>query len=346
MKGNMKQRFILYQRSGTFYCEDTQTRKQQSLRTKDEAEAKALLHSKNEAFRQPLLNQQIALAYLSATDSEAAKRTWQFVMDEMTATKRGDTHARHVTAMKDKAFDLIRTMPLLETRAEHLLKVLRTGTVATNVYLRRLHNFALDMSWQPKTILPRKQWPKPVYKEKRAITLAEHEAIVAREQNTERRGFYQLAWHIGAAQTDLAMLKGGGRGSGAKNHQLFPPQNPERGAAAFRRGHGGHIAGFARHRPAIPVSGHRPRQRPGDRIQATVPGVEHQGGDTAFLLVCVGRARENGGVSRTIRARGAGPQQPGRASDLRQAGAGVTAALGRLREKDYSTPAICHRTGG
>ena len=48
---------------------------------------------------------------------------------------------------------------------------------------------------------------QPVYKEKRAITLAEHEAIVAREQNTERRGFYQLAWHIGAAQTDLAMLK-------------------------------------------------------------------------------------------------------------------------------------------
>ena len=150
----MKQGFILYQRSGTFYCEDTQTRKQQSLRTKDEAEAKALLHSKNEAFRQPLLNQQIALAYLSATDSEAAERTWQFVMDEMTATKRGDTHARHVTAMKDKAFDLIRAMPLLETQAEHLLKVLRTGTVATNVYLRRLHNFALDMNWQPKGGIP------------------------------------------------------------------------------------------------------------------------------------------------------------------------------------------------
>jgi hypothetical protein len=207
MKGNVKTRFILYRRNGTFYCEDTQTRKQQSLRTKDPAAAEALIHSKNEAFRQPLLNQQIALAYLSATDSEAAKRTWQFVMDEMTATKRGDTHARHITAMKDKAFDLIRTMPLLETRAEHLLKVLRTGTVATNVYLRRLHNFALDMNWQPKSILPRKQWPKPVYKEKRAITLAEHEAIVAREQNPERRGFYRLAWHLGAAQTDLAMLK-------------------------------------------------------------------------------------------------------------------------------------------
>jgi hypothetical protein len=176
------------------------------LRTNDEAAATALLHSKNEAYRQPNLNHSIALAYLSAIDPEAAKRPWQFVMDEMTATKRGDTYHRHVTAMKDKAFDLIRNLPLLDTRADHFLKVLRTGTVSTNVYLRRLHNFALDMSWLPKALLPRRQWPKPVYKEKRAITLAEHEAIVAREHNSERRAFYQLAWHLGAAQTDLAML--------------------------------------------------------------------------------------------------------------------------------------------
>ena len=203
----MKARFILYRRNGTFYCEDTQTHKQKSLGTKDPAAAETLLHARNEAYRQPLLNQQIALAYLSASDTDAAKRTWQFVMDEMTATKHGETHHRHVTAMRDKAFNLIRDMPLLETRAEHFLKVLRTGTVATNVYLRRLHNFALDMNWQPKCILPRKQWPKPVYKEKRAITLTEHEAIITREQNRERRGFYQLAWHLGAAQTDLARLK-------------------------------------------------------------------------------------------------------------------------------------------
>ena len=67
----MKSQFILYRRNGTYYCEDTQTRKQQSLRTKDEAAAKALLHSKNEAFRQPLLNQQIATVYLTATDCDA-----------------------------------------------------------------------------------------------------------------------------------------------------------------------------------------------------------------------------------------------------------------------------------
>ena len=189
-----------------FYCEDTQTRKQESLKTKNEAEANTLLHSRNEAFRQPILNRQIALAYLSATDGDAAKRSWQFVMHEITATKTADTHKRYVTAMIDPAFDLIRDLPLLETRAEHFLKVLRAGTVSTNVYLRRLHNFALDMSWLLKSVIPRLQWPKPVFKSKRAITATEHAAIVGRELNAERRDFYELLWHTGASQTDAACL--------------------------------------------------------------------------------------------------------------------------------------------
>jgi hypothetical protein len=202
----MKPQFSLYRRNGIYYSQNNQSGKQESLRTRDEAAAKALLHSKNEAFRQPILNQQIALAYLSATDAEAAKRQWRFVMDEMTGTKQKDTRDRYITAWADHAFDLIRDLPLIETRADHVLKVLRTGTVSTNVYLRRLHNFALDMNWLPKSLVPRRQWPKPVFKPKRAITLTEHEAIVARETNPERRAFYQLAWQLGAAQTDLAML--------------------------------------------------------------------------------------------------------------------------------------------
>lgn len=206
----MKQRFILYRRSnGTYYSEDTETRKQQSLKTKDEATAQTLLHSKNEAYRQPILNQQIALAYLSASDCDAAKRTWQFVMTEIAATKADDTQERYVRAALDEAFELIRNRPLLETRAEHFLKVLRVGTVSTNVYLRRFHNFALDMTWLPKTVLPKKQWPKPQYKDKRAITSEEHQKIIEREQNVERRAFYELAWHTGASQSDLAHLHSG-----------------------------------------------------------------------------------------------------------------------------------------
>lgn len=37
----------------------------------------------------------------------------------------------------------------------------------------------------------------------------EHQAIVAREQNPERRAFYQLAWNIGASQSDVAFLEAG-----------------------------------------------------------------------------------------------------------------------------------------
>src|SRR5580692_7689206 len=90
----MKLRFILFRRAGVFYSEDTTTGKQISLRTKDEAEALTLLHSKNEAHRQPVLNFHIARTYLTATEPEIAKRTWQAPMDEMTRTKTGPTITR------------------------------------------------------------------------------------------------------------------------------------------------------------------------------------------------------------------------------------------------------------
>lgn len=204
----MKSRFILFKRAGVYYSEDTVTRKQHSLRTKDEAEAFAILHSKNEAYRQPVLNLQIARTYLTATDPEVARRTWQTAMDELTKTKTGNTHHRHLTAMKDKAFDLIRNLPLLETQSGHFLKVLNLGSVSTNVYLRRIHNFALDMNWLPWSILPKRQWPKVKFKEKRAITLEEHQRIIAAEVNPERKTLYQLCWHLGASQGDIAALKG------------------------------------------------------------------------------------------------------------------------------------------
>jgi hypothetical protein len=98
----MKQRYILFRRSGVFYYEDTTTGKQLSLRTKDEVEARTLLNAKNESFRQPALNRQIARTYLAATDSAMATRIWQVPMDEMTKTKTGPTRQRHECAMRDK----------------------------------------------------------------------------------------------------------------------------------------------------------------------------------------------------------------------------------------------------
>ena len=202
----MKHRFILFRRAGVFYCEDTTSRKQVSLRTKDEGEAETLLHARNESVRQPVLNLQIARTYLTATDPEIAARTWQAVMDEMTQDKKGPTLIRYQRAMADKAFDLIRDTPILETQSVQLLKAMRTGTVATNVFLRRIHNFAVGMGWLPWPILAKKQWPKVRFKEKRAITWEEHQAIIARELNPERRAFYECCWLTGGAQSDIACL--------------------------------------------------------------------------------------------------------------------------------------------
>jgi integrase len=103
---------------------------------------------------------------------------------------------------------LIRNQPILETHAADFLKVLELGKVSTNVYLRRIHNFALDMNWLPLPILPKRQWPQVRYKEKRAITFEEHQRIIAAEVNPERKMLYQLCWHLGENQGDIANLKG------------------------------------------------------------------------------------------------------------------------------------------
>ena len=83
----------------------------------------------------------------------------------------------------------------------------KDGSISTNIYLRRIHNFALDINWLPWPVLPMKRWPAIKFKEKRGITWEEHQAIVARELNPGRKAFYQLAWHLGAAQSDIAFLE-------------------------------------------------------------------------------------------------------------------------------------------
>ena len=204
----MKQRFRIYRRNGgRFYVHDSVTGKQESLGTSDRTTALRLLHSKNEASHQPAINLQIARAYLAATDPQVATRTWQFVMDEMVKLKRGGTKIRWETANKDKAYDTIRHVPLLETRPEHFLRVMESGTISTNMYLRRLQNLALDMNWLPWSVLPKKRWPVVKFKEKRGITWEEHQKIVAGESNTELRDYYELLWHLGGSQTDMASLR-------------------------------------------------------------------------------------------------------------------------------------------
>ncbi len=184
-------------------------KKQESLHTRDKTEAYRLVAARNETETAPAFSLQLARVYWKAGDSAAGTRHWQFVMEELVKTKKGETRSRWDTAVKDRAFEPLRRQPILETKAEHFLRVLSVGTVSTNVYLRRMHNFALDMGWLPWPVIPKKQWPAVRYQAKRAVTLEEHRAIFAREGNDERRAFYQMAWHLGASQTDIALLEAG-----------------------------------------------------------------------------------------------------------------------------------------
>jgi hypothetical protein len=90
----MKTRFRMFRRGNYFWSHDGETGKQETLRTKDKATALRLLHSKNEAYQQPILNLQIARTYLTASDPEIGKRTWQTVMNEIVLTKKNATRVR------------------------------------------------------------------------------------------------------------------------------------------------------------------------------------------------------------------------------------------------------------
>lgn len=206
---DMNDRYRLFQnhaRGGSLYIQDNVTRKQESLRTKDKATAERLLNARNEAARQPAINRAIAHAYLRAADPKMITRTWQDVMNAVLEQKRGETLRRWQTAVKDHAFDCIRQRTLLDTTTEELIKLVNRGTVSTNVYMRRLHNFSLDMDWLMKSIVPKRQWPRVVHHHGKAIKLEEHQCIIDREQNPERRAFYQLCWHLGGSQSDVACL--------------------------------------------------------------------------------------------------------------------------------------------
>jgi len=210
MQKVMNVTYRLYRRkNGKYYAQHNETGRQISLRTSDENTAKLLLQGHNEGSRDAQVSREVGLAYLSCTDPEAKKRTWAWVFAEVLKTKSKDTdnYRRWSVAIRDKAFNSIRTMPLIDTRSDHFLKVLHEGSVSTNVFLRRIHNFAIDMAWLARPVIVKRQWPKVKHRKKRAVTWEEQKLIMSGEKNTERRDFYELLWHTGASQGDLAILR-------------------------------------------------------------------------------------------------------------------------------------------
>src|ERR1700739_3307436 len=165
----MKNQYRLFQRnSGIYFVQNNVTGKQESLKTRDKAVAARLFNARNEAHQQPAINIQIAKAYWAAADASFVKRTWIEVMAEFVKTKSKSNRTRSERAVLDKSYDTIRDLQLIETRAEHFLAVLESSKVSTNNYLRRFHNFALDMGWLPWPVLPKRQWPQIRHKTKRA----------------------------------------------------------------------------------------------------------------------------------------------------------------------------------
>lgn len=205
----MKARYRLIRRGirgNVYYCVDSKTGKRTSLRTNDEDEAQQILDAKNQSQRQPLLNLQIAKAYLTGKDSKMTTRTWGDALQIIISEKSGATQRRWQTVEKDKALSQIFRSVIVDTESDELIAAAKRGTVSTKVFLRRLHNFCVRRIWIPAPIVPEDMWPVPQFKEKRAITLKEHRRIVNRERNPERKAFYELAWLIGASQSDLANL--------------------------------------------------------------------------------------------------------------------------------------------
>ena len=170
----MTQRYRKFKRAwGMWYAFDNLTGNSISLKTRVKIEAEKKVAAMNEIERVPSISLGLAKVYLNATDPKLVTRTWQDVMEHIVVREKDETRHRWETAIKDKNFDCIRNRRVVETRPEHF-------------------DQALGMEWLLKSVIPRLLWPKPVFKDKRAITAEEHAAIVMAEVNQERKVFYQL----------------------------------------------------------------------------------------------------------------------------------------------------------
>ena len=337
----MKRRFILYRRKlgGMFYIEDTETRKQESSGTKNRAEATSLLNARNESVRQPQLNLQIAKAYLAGTDSGVSTRTWQDALNAIIETKSGSTQDRWQRAAKEKALDSDSSSDhSSKRRPSNLFACLKAGTVSTNVHLRKLHNFCLSMNWLPWPIIPKRLWPEVCFKPKRAITAEEHQIIIEREKNPERRSFYELCWHLGGSQTDIANLK-------AEDidwpNQTIAYARQKTGSLAMIH-FGPDIEAILRRLPAtgplFPIPAIRSLWRPRHGIQAAMRWIGHQRRVAALLPLCLGGAGENCGYPERFAQEALGHNSKAVHRAYARKAQGQTAFVGKLRKTKCGRP--------
>lgn len=186
----MKQSHRIFKRGTVFYIEDTTTGKQTSLKVTSKKVALQLLEARR--LRKGLDD-----------------LTWEQVIDQVLLRVTGNTRSRAERAYKSPVFSKLRLMSVEHTTSVDLLNVISDGKYSTLKFTRRLHNLAMDLGWLPgnRPMLHARAWPKVRVKHpNRAITIEEHEKVLASVKVEERRLFYQLLWETGAASHDASRL--------------------------------------------------------------------------------------------------------------------------------------------
>lgn len=245
----MKNRYRKFRRGKYWWSHDSQTGQQTTLKTKSKTDACRILDVMNQPYQSADFHLDMARTHLKQGDVKRITRTWQNVLDVICDTKTGNTRTRWQRVAKDKAIIPLLSRVVVETTGDDLLAVLKAGTVSTNVFLRRLHNYAFGMNWLLMPLIPKKAWPEPEFKKKRAITADEHCRILEREKNAERRAFYELCWHVGGSQTDMAHLKAEDIDWPTNTLTYFRVKTQERAQMEI----GGELAKLFR---SLPASGH------------------------------------------------------------------------------------------
>ena len=200
--------YRMFRRSnGMYYVQENDTRIQTSLNTKDKGEATSLFAAKNQAVAQPILNVAMAKVYLSAKSPELLTRTWGELIQLMMDGYTGATAVRWQKFPNSAPMRMMANLPIL-TEATHLLAVLdhKKAGVSTNVWLRILHNRALDLGWLLAPVMAKRAWPKFKYGARRAITAEEHEKILGSERMEDYAMYFRLLWETGGSQADVAHL--------------------------------------------------------------------------------------------------------------------------------------------
>jgi hypothetical protein len=147
---------------------------------------------------------------------------------------------------------------IVETEAELLLKVLRIGTVYTNVYLRRLYNFCVDMNWLRGQLFPNGNGPLSAFRRRgpspgRSTVGSSSEKRIASERPfISWRGTWDPP-----SQTSLTFKQG--RRLAELRDQLLPHEDSlaERATAAnsFRKRSGSDPLKASQDRPVVSLSG-------------------------------------------------------------------------------------------